>query len=110
MFNIDALGRLFSIAFTNLNVVRDLVYNDAVRHGFWMYDESAYESAVLVSNEADELMDAASDPHHFAEELADVIIMSLSVAGHLGIDIDAEVRRKIEINQKRPWRHEVIEK
>ncbi len=94
---------------TNFNLLRDLVHGDAVAHGLWG-DESAYESAVLVSNEADELMDAASDPHHFAEELADVIIMSLSVAGHLGIDIDAEVRKKIKINRGRPWKHEVIEK
>lgn len=94
---------------TNFNLLRDLVHGDAVAHGLWG-DESAYESAVLISNEVDELVDAVSDPHHFAEELADVIIMSLSAAGHLGIDIDAEVRRKIEINQKRPWKHEVIEK
>ena len=93
----------------NLNLIRDLVHSDAVDHGLWE-NESAYESAVLISNEVDELMDAASDPHHFAEELADVIIMSLSVAGHLGIDIDAAVREKIRINEGRPWRHEVIEK
>lgn len=93
----------------NLNSLRNLVYNDAVDHGLWG-NESAYESAVRISNEVDELMDAASDPHHYAEELADVIIMSLSVAGYLGIDIDAEVRRKIEINRDRPWKHEVIEK
>lgn len=93
----------------NLNLLRDLVHGDAVAHGLWE-NESAYESAVRISNEVDELMDAASDPRHYAEELADVIIVSLSVAGHLGIDIDAEVRRKMRINQKRPWRHEVIEK
>ena len=40
-----------------------------------------------------------------AEELADVIIASLSVAGKLGIDIDEAVRRKIEINKGRPWKH-----
>ena len=88
-----------------LNGLRDDVYNDAVDHGLWE-NESAYESAVRISDEVDELMDAASDPHHFAEELADVIIMSLSVAGHLGIDIDAEVRRKVEINHDRPWKHD----
>ena len=38
-------------------------------------------------------------------QLADVIIMSLSVAGKLGIDIDAAVRRKMEINRARPWKH-----
>lgn len=88
-----------------LNVMRDEVYHDAVDHGLWE-NESVYECAVRISNEVDELMDAASDPHHFAEELADVIIMSLSVAGRLGIDIDAEVRRKIEINHDRPWKHD----
>lgn len=34
-----------------------------------------------------------------------MIIMSLSVAGKLGIDIDAAVRRKMKINKGRPWKH-----
>lgn len=93
----------------NLNSLRDLVHGDAVDHGLWGR-ESAYDSALRIADEVDELRDATNDPLHYAEELADVIIMALSVAGHLGIDVDAEVRRKIEINQKRPWRHEVIEK
>lgn len=93
----------------DLNRLRDLVHADAVAHGLWE-NESAYESAERIADEVDELMDSTCNPHHFAEELADVIIMSLSAAGHLRIDIDAEVRRKIEINQKRPWKHEVIEK
>ena len=41
----------------------------------------------------------------FCDELADVIIASLSVAGKLGIDIDAAVQRKMEINKARPWKH-----
>lgn len=94
---------------SNLNVLRNLVYTDAVAHGLWG-NESAYESAVRISDEVDELMDASCDPHHFAEELADVIIMALSVAGHLEIDIHDAVTRKMEINVSRPYRHEVIEK
>ena len=109
MFKVDLDFERLRVSFMDLNAFRNLVYNDAVDHGLWE-NESAYESAVRISNEVDELMDAASDPHHFAEELADVIIMSLSTAGHLGIDINAEVRRKIEINEKRPWGHEVVEK
>lgn len=93
----------------NLNLLRDLVHGDAVAHGLWE-NESAYQCAERIADEVDELLDSTSHPDHFAEELADVIIMSLSVAGHLGIDIGAEVRRKMRINQKRPWRHEVIEK
>ena len=50
-------------------------------------------------------MNGYSDNSKFCEELADVIIMSLSVAGRLGIDIDAAVRRKMEINKARPWTH-----
>lgn len=92
-----------------LNILRNIVHSDAVDHGLWG-NESAYESAVRISDEVAELMDAASDPRHFSEELADVIIMSLSVAGHLGIDIESEVARKIEINHRRPWKHGVIEK
>ena len=42
---------------------------------------------------------------NYVDELADVIIASLSVAGKLGIDIDAQVRRKMEINKARPWKH-----
>ena len=54
--------------------------------------------------EANELVQAV-DADEYAEELADVIIASLSVAGKLGIDIDAAVRRKMEINKARPWKH-----
>ena len=55
-------------------------------------------------------MNGYSDNSKFCEELADVIIMSLSVAGKLGIDIDAAVRRKMEINKARPWKHGKDEK
>ena len=57
-----------------------------------------------------ELEYASADAEAYAEELADVIIASLSVAGKLGIDIDAAVRRKMEINKGRPWKHGKEEK
>lgn len=103
------MSLLNKLSLRYLNWFRDSAYEDAVAHGLWN-DESAYECAVRISNEVDELMDAAHDPHHFAEELADVIIMALSTAGHLGIDIHGEVVRKMVINVNRPYRHEVIEK
>ena len=40
------------------------------------------------------------------EELADVIIIALSAAGHIGVNIDEAVRRKMEINRARPYKHE----
>ena len=46
----------------------------------------------------------------YEEKLSDIIIASLSVAGKLGIDIDEEVRRKMEINRSIPWKNGKEEK
>ena len=99
---------------TSLNPLRDAIYEDAVAHGMWEDEDGIdwyQESHSMIECEVDELYDAIEDrvnghgDEHFTEELADVIIMSLSVAGKLGIDIDAAVRRKMEINKGRPWKH-----
>lgn len=98
----------------NLNNLRDAIYEDAVAHGLWEDEDGIdwyQECHSMIECEVDELYDAIEDrvnghgDEHFTEELADVIIMSLSVAGKLGIDIDADVRRKMEINKGRPWKH-----
>ena len=92
-----------------LNYLRNSIHLDAVNHGLWN-GESPYDAARRISDEVEELMDAACDREHFAEELADVIIMALSTAGHLNIDIHGAVMRKMDINTTRPYRHEVSEK
>ena len=97
----------------SLNTLRDAIYEDAVAHGLWDLDYSPTDCAELIHDEASELYSAAMDwEYHvckdnsaFCDELADAIIMSLSVAGYIGIDIDAAVRRKMEINKGRPWKH-----
>ena len=108
----------------NLNDLRDAVYADAVAHGLWEDHDDRFKQreslatfgvdindlrrrdcAYSVRDESFELIEASNDADAYAEELADVIIMSLSVAGKLGIDIDAAVRRKMEINKARPWKH-----
>ena len=101
-----------------LNTLRDAIYEDAVAHGLW--DKYKYYPATdcvdFIRDEVNELEYAATNWRNgyeensefypeFCQELADVIIMSLSVAGRLGIDIDAAVRRKMEINKARPWKH-----
>ena len=110
----------------SLNTLRDAIYEDAVAHGLWEstdYTVKCYMeranlfgfpsdrdaklralAAQVVYMEANEL-EQAEEADKYAEELADVIIASLSVAGKLGIDIDAAVRRKMEINRARPWKH-----
>lgn len=102
----------------DLNTLRDEVYRDAVEHG--LYDYREYDKAhpfgvmyvcrnlaLRIKKELCELITATYQQtmEHFTEELADIIILCLSVAGHLGIDVDAAVRGKIEFNKTRPWKH-----
>ena len=118
----------------DLNELRDEIYSDAVAHGLWdethiwkliatnedfrksdiadiityaNSDETRKNAIATLSvlMEIRELIFATEDTDHFREELADVIIMALSVAGYLGIDIDKAVREKMEINRGREWRH-----
>lgn len=112
-----------------LNELRDVIYSDAVAHGLWEEATEyadAYASRLdpsiqrvgytharclcgtgAVLREAEELQEAAEtdDWTGIKEELADVVIQALSTAGYLGIDIDAWVRKKMEINRGRPWKH-----
>ena len=112
---------------TSLNTLRDAIYEDAVAHGLWESTDYTVKECIeaarqegepadqeemmrgwameTIRREVNELEDASADAEAYAEELADVIIASLSVAGKLGIDIDAAVRRKMEINRARPCKH-----
>ena len=104
---------------TCLNTMRDAIYEDAVAHGLWEEKDGPYRCADIIAKEARKLIkeadhlsiyihgsiDYTSPCSNYAEQLADVIIASLSVAGKLGIDIDAAVRSKMEINKARPWKH-----
>lgn len=61
----------------------------------------------LIHSEVSEALEAVrkGDRENFAEELADVLIRVLDCAGGLGIDLDAEVRAKLEKNRLRGYRH-----
>jgi NTP pyrophosphatase (non-canonical NTP hydrolase) len=118
----------------DLNELRDEIYSDAVAHGLWDethiwkliatnedFRKSDIADIITCANsdeirknaiatlfvlmEIRELIFATEDTDHFREELADVLILVLSVAGYLGIDIDKAVRAKMEINRGREWRH-----
>lgn len=45
------------------------------------------------------------DLPHFREELADIVIRCLDIAGSFEIDLEAEIDRKMRINEARPYRH-----
>lgn len=61
----------------------------------------------LVHTEVSEAVEAfrEDDKVNFAEELADVIIRVLDLCGGLEIDIDTEIRKKLEKNKTRSHRH-----
>ena len=128
------LSELFNVAsdqnlamHTSLNTLRDAIYENAVAHGLWESTDYTVKECIeearqegepadqeemmrgwameAIRREVNELEYASADAEAYAEELADVIIASLSVAGKLGIDIDEAVRRKMEINKARPWKH-----
>ena len=110
----------------SLNSMRDAIYEDAVAHGLWESTDYTVKECIeaarqegepadqedmmrgwameAIRREVNELEMTLSE-EEYVEELADVIIASLSVAGKLGIDIDAAVKRKMEINKARPWKH-----
>ena len=103
----------------SLNTLRDEIYQDAVAHGLWMDTDGPMRCASQIDGEVQELFEEAGNVLDvrvdggdetevwaaYCEELADVIITGFSVAGKLGIDIDAAIRRKMEINKSRPWKH-----
>lgn len=123
-------GEVESAPTLSLNTLRDAIYQDAVEHGLWeesdrLAKEAAedddiigeksfkekfckwHEAAQLIFFEGDEMLTAVEEYNWdgAVEELADVVIMAMSAAGYLGIDIDAAIRRKMEINRQRPWKH-----
>lgn len=96
-----------------LDTLRNSIYKDAVVHGLWEDDASPTNWTEPIRDEVSELSVAAlhwednpgNNGADFEEELADVIIMCLSVSGKLGIGIDAAVKRKMEANRERPYKH-----
>lgn len=118
-----------------LNELRDEIYDDAVAHGLWdegylkktlrsndvLRDSGALQIYKIANTEQETrrvnaalrvfleknqgFLESVLEEDRFREELADVIIMALSAAGYLGIDIDKAVRAKMEINRGREWRH-----
>ena len=61
----------------------------------------------LIHSEASEALEGfrADDKANFAEELADVIIRCLDLSHGLGIDMGAEITRKLAKNRTRGFKH-----
>lgn len=101
-----------------LNELVKRAHETAVRHGFWEPAPEIGTSIALIHSELSEALEEAragkpnlyfntgSDkPEGIAVELADTVIRIADLCGHLGIDFDDIVRRKMVYNDKRPYKH-----
>jgi len=70
--------------------------------------QTAKNLAVSISIESGELLECfqwadRGEPRLVAGELADVLLYAAQLANVLGIDLDAAVRAKLELNRTRQW-------
>jgi len=113
-----------AIPVTILDVLRDMEDQCRVAHGV-----NIGEQLMLVVTEAAEAMEAYRDaqldiaatytkkdgalvpwtpgakPEGFGSELADIIIRVMHMSKRFGIDVAAEIDRKLEYNTRRTFRH-----
>jgi len=108
----------------NLNLLRDKVHENAVKHGFWEGERSITTCLALIHSEVSEVLDADRTNRHagdldaengmlietlgwkewfesyikdtFEDELADVVIRCLDLCGKHGIDLDGLIEEEEE--------------
>lgn len=113
---------------SGLNQAAETVHNAARKNGFWDKETSVAEKLMLIVTELGEACEATrknkfakrdkylqgishGEPFEtyikdtFEDELADVLIRLLDLAGGLDIDIEWHVNAKFEYNQTRPYKH-----
>jgi len=80
---------------------------NVTKHGDWEQEYKVPAILALIHSEVSEALEAflGDDRNNFGEELADIIIRVLDCAPGLKIDIDECVRRKLEVNRQRGYRH-----
>lgn len=99
-----------------LHQLSEAIYVDACDHGLWDDPTVVLDNPngmkyvrrrclLLIREELSEACEAAGDAARFAEELADVIIMAMSTALHLRVDLPAAIMKKLVYNQTRPYKH-----
>ena len=103
----------------SINELVEKAHENAVKHGFWEdFKEEIADNKDLVNNaictrlmlivgEVSEAMEGLrkNDIDNFKEELADVAIRLGDLCGGLGIDLEEEIKKKMEINKSRAYKH-----
>jgi NTP pyrophosphatase (non-canonical NTP hydrolase) len=87
-------------------------YDSTVRRGLITPSTNGYDFVDKIKEETKELLESLDDIRFaseakqkyfdsFNEELADIILVCLNCAKHLDIDIESELKKKIEKNYRR---------
>jgi len=82
-------------------------YAMAVKKGFWKEGRTIPEMLMLIVTELGEACEAdrKGDTENFKEEVADVFIRLGDMCRGLEIDIESEIKKKMDYNKKRPFKH-----
>ena len=90
--------------------INELTYDaheTALEKGWWDEERSIAECLMLINSELCEALeeDRNGNTGKFNEEIADVYIRLGDLCGHLGIDIEKEIIKKMKFNKSRPHKH-----
>lgn len=109
------------------NLIKD-AYDNSKKHGFWedvdvnklrpffknkggnlnIEDVNSLSNRLmLITEEVSEAHEALrkKDYENFKEELGDIVLRVSDLAGGLDIDLEEELKKKMEKNKSRPYKH-----
>ena len=91
----------------NINELCRLAHENARNKGFWDKPREFGTLIALLHSELSEALEAdrKEDIVNVKEELADVAIRLGDLCGGLGIDLEAEITKKMDSNKKRDRLH-----
>lgn len=94
--------------YPNLDELADKIVNWRRRKGFETNENNIPEKIALIHSELSEALEAhrSKNMGEFYEELADVLIRLLDLAGSLHVEISVVLSAKMQKNEQRPRKHD----